>query len=184
MPVFKLEIFKRLGTEEWVNRYWMFSTTLAAAIPESNPFVTAERSFHSDQVTFTYRRISDIGGPGGEFINEPLNQSGLVPGSTTAGLLPLWNVVKLYFNKGYNRPDYKLYRAVLGEANTEAGTVASATRTAIEDAFDGLLALPTPRMVTLGGIAIASVSCDTLVRERQLHRRRRRFASPPLVTPS
>lgn len=184
MPIYKLETFKRLGTEEWLNRYWISATSLAAAIPQSNPIVNAERAFHSESVTFTYRRISDIGAPGGEFANDPLNLPGLVPGSTTAGLLPLWNVLKLYFNKGYSRPDYKLYRGCLGEANTEGGTVNSTFLATVVDTWDDIIAAATPYLVTLGGNPVLSVTGDSLIRERQLHRRKRRVTTGGFISPS
>ena len=184
MAIFKVELFKRLGTEEWTNRYWTFSTTLAAAIPEINPIINAERSFHSDQVVFTYARVATAEEGDDEFANVPINLPGLVPGSTTGGLLPLWNVAKLYWSKGYSRPDYKLYRGCLGELNTDSGSLGASTQTAIDTAWDSVIALTPARLVSADGIAYASASVDPLIRERQLHRQRRRTSSGGLVTPS
>lgn len=183
MPRFNVEIFKRLGNESWSNRYSLFGSSLAAVLPSAGGFFTAEQSFHSEQVAFTNIRVSTATVGDTEFSNVPLNQNGLVPGSTTGGLLPLWNVVKMYANYGYNRPYYKLYRGVLGEANSESGLVASGTQTLIEDAFDTILAFDPALWVTETDVGILTVDVDQFIRHRQLHRTRRRQTTGGLVTP-
>lgn len=183
MPQFTVEIFKRLGGETWSNRYLMTWASMAGALPASGEFLDAERAFHSDQVTFTSIRLSTAVPGDNEFAVVPVNLPGLVPGTTTGGLLPLWNVAKMYANRGYARPYYKLYRGVLGEANTDNGLVSTGTQDTIEAAFAEILGAETPYWVTTEDVGINSVNADPFIRHRQLHRGRRRQQTSSLVTP-
>lgn len=184
MARFKLEIFKRLGGETWANRYWLETLSFTTAAELVEDVVIAEANFHSDQVSFYAARVSSQVEGDGLFQNFPLAINGNVPATTTAGLLPLWNVVKVYLSKDLSRPDYKLYRGVIGEANTEGGQVAVATRNLITTQLTAI-ALGDPKIIwPFDGVGFTAVTVDPLVRERQLHRRRRRAATTPLVTPS
>ena len=184
MARFKLEIFKRIGTEEWGNRYWLETVSFTTAVPVAEDIIIAEANIHSTQVNFVRARIGTAVEGDDLFLNLPLSITGNVAGSTTGNLLPLWNVLKVYFNKDLLRPDYKLYRGCLGEANTESGTVDATFRTSVLAQMEAI-ATGDPQLVfPASGSGYVSVTVDPLIRERQLHRRRRRQASSGLAIPS
>lgn len=183
MARFKLEIFKQLGNERWENRYFLETLSFTTAADLLPDVIAAERAFHSDQVLFTYARVSTVVEGDDLFQNTTINQTGLVPGSTTGGLLPLWNVAKLYLNKDLSRPDYKLYRGVIGEANSESGLLGSDLRTAIRTNMSPLVTGDPQIIFPESGPGYVSLTVDTFIRQRDLHRRKRRTGSAPLVTP-
>lgn len=181
MARFKLEIFKRIGSERWENRYWLETLSFTTATEVAEDVIIAEANFHSTQVAFEYARISTQVEGDDLFVNLPLSISGNVAASTTGGLLPLWNVVKVYLGKDLQRPDYKLYRGCIGETNSEAGSIAAGTRNDIKAQLD-VIALGDPALIwPASGLAYASVTVDPLIRQRQLHRRKRRVASEGLA---
>lgn len=184
MARFKLEIFKRIGTETWLNRYWLETLSFTTATEVAEDVIIAEANIHSEQVAFTMARISTQVEGDNAFQNLPLSINGNVPGSTTGPLLPLWNVVKCYFTKDLARPDYKYYRGVLGEDNSESGSIAPATATAVDTALSAVATGDPQLIFPFSGAGYTNVTVDPLIRMRQLHRRRRRTTGGDLVTPS
>lgn len=182
MALFKLEIFKRLGAADWLNRYWLSTLSFTTAQEVAEDIIIAEANFHSDQVSFYQARISSQAEGDNLFQNLPLSITGNVPATTTAGLLPLWNVVKVYFTKDLSRPDYKLYRGVIGEANSDSGTVAVATRNLIDAQLTALATGAEPKIFAFDGGIFTDVTVDPLIRQRQLHRRKARVPQTGLVT--
>lgn len=183
MARFKVEIFKRLSNERWENRYHIETlsfTTAADIVPD---IIEAERTFHSDQVLFEYARVSTIAEGDDLFQNTTINQFGIVPGSTTGGLLPLWNVAKVYFNKDLQRPDFKLYRGVIGELNSDSGQLGSDLRTLIRTSLNPLVTGDPQIVFPVSGAGYVSITVDNFIRQRDLHRRRRRTQTGQLVTP-
>lgn len=183
MARFRVEIFKTLGGEGWENRYHIETVSFTTAVDLANQIAVAEQAFHSEQVSFPYLRISTVVEGDNLFLTVPLNSQGLVPGSSTGGLLPLWNVVKAYFAKDLARPDFKLYRGVLGEANSENGLVAGTLVTNIESIMFPLVVNDVPVVFPISGPSYAGFSVDPYIRHRDLHRRRVRRAAGNLVTP-
>lgn len=183
MARFRVEIFKRLNNETWENRWYIETVSFTTAPPLVDQIVAAERNIHSDQVTFTYARVSTIVEGDDLFLNLPINLQGQLAASTTGGLLPLWNVAKVYFAKDLQRPDYKLFRGVLGEGNTESGQVTASMVTTITNSFTPLVLLD-PQIVFPESGTYTNVNTDNLIRQRDVHRRRRRSATSGLVTPS
>lgn len=185
MARFRIEIFKRLNNERWENVYHIETVSFTTVPEPLTDIINAEEAFHSDQVLFEYARVSTAAEGDNLFQNYPINQYGLVPGSTTGGLLPLWNVAKVYLQKDLRRPDFKLYRGVVGEANTESGLLATGLRTSIANAI-GALVTANPQVIfpeDPTGV-YNGVSVDAFIRQRDLHRRRRRTQSPGLSTPT
>lgn len=184
MARFKVEIFKRLGNENWGNRYFVETISFTTARPLAEQIWLAEASFHSDQVFFYNARISTVIENDNLFVSIPLAFNGLLSGAATGGLLPLWNVCKAYLGKDLQRPDYKLYRGVLGENNSENGTVAAATRDIIRTALE-TLAVDDPQVIfPESGPAYVEVDVDLFIRQRDLHRRRRTNSAGTLQTPA
>ena len=181
MARFRVEIFKRLGGEGWENRYHIETVSFTTAPANVQDIVDSERAIHSESVLFEYARVSTLVEGDDLFLNIPLNVGGLVPGSTTGGLLPLWNVIKLYFHKDLQRPDYKLFRGCLGEANSESGTVSSGFQSTVINAFSPLITSDPKVIWPEEGTGYVDLSIDPLIRPRDLHRRKRQVSSPPLA---
>jgi hypothetical protein len=185
MP-YRLEVFKRLGSETWENTYRLDADSDAEAITFCENLADAERTFHSDQVFFTYCRLSVLPPVPNTFFIIEVNAFGIEPGGNTGQLLPLWNVVKAFYQPPSGRPDFKLYRGCLGEANSGDGLVASGLRGLIEGAMDDFISIvDTPAFLTDGDDQpFNDVQCDVFIRERQLHRRKRRTGTSTLSIPS
>lgn len=181
MAIYRVEVFKQLGKETWENEYPVSAASLSDAAAFSTDIANAERAFHSDQVLFTYTRTSTYTQGDNSFINTPVNAAGLLSGAGTGGLLPLWNVVRALFAKEASRPDFKLYRGVLGENNSESGSVVPATIALVNTAIDPLLSPTLSEFITSrNGTGITFMTVDPLIRQRDLHRRRRRSSVGPL----
>lgn len=183
MARYRVEIFKKLGTETWENRYHVETVSFTTAEVLATSIAESEQAFHSEQVFFTYARVSTVVEGDNLFLNIPLNYSGGVPGSTTSGLLPLWNVAKVYFTKDLARPDFKLYRGCLGEGNSESGQLSSNIITALTTNLTPLVTGEEPILFPVSGPAYTGLSVDLFIRQRDVHRRKRRGSTGGLVTP-
>lgn len=184
MARFRVEIFKRLGQENWENRYYIETLSFTTAEPLAAEIWAAEQVFHSEQVFFYNARISTVVEGDNQFISIPLAFNGNLSAAGTGGLLPLWNVLKVYLGKDLSRPDFKLYRGCLGEANTESGTVVASMRDLVEGAIEGLVDTDPVVIYPVSGAAYQSVTVDGFIRQRDLHRRRRKNSAGPLQSPS
>lgn len=184
MARFKVEIFKRLSNERWENRYHIETLSFTTAADILPDIIAAERAFHSDQVLFEYARVSTVAEGDDLFQNTTINQNGLSAASNTGGLLPLWNVAKVYFNKDLQRPDFKLYRGVLGETNTQDGLLTTDARNLIRSSLAPLVTGDPQILFPVTGSGYVSLTVDTFIRQRDLHRRKRRTGSGSLNTPA
>ena len=123
MPLFYVEIEKRLGSEFWTNRYIVTSPTLVIA---SNVLavnlLNFERAFHADVVTFTRYRVSTVEVGDEQYVIVPISQQGL-RGIGSSTLLPLFNTLRVDLPAASGRPSRKYYRGVLLEGDISGDLV-------------------------------------------------------------
>jgi hypothetical protein len=170
MPIYQLDIEKFLNGEYWSNRYFVSSSTIAAAEILGQTIVAAERLFHSSLVTFTKLRTSTVAAGDDSYITTILDQLGAF--SATGDLLPLFNVVRVDFNKdGGGRPYRKLYRGCLGEGLVTGSVITSGSF--IEALQDGLDAIDGIVSDGLGTALFTGVLINRIAM-RQLRRGSRR----------
>ena len=184
MPFYDVEVFKRLGSEGWENKYTVTAADMNAVRRAWGEFATYERAIHATNVLIDYIRISSHVEGDNEYITIPVNANGLR--FIAGGQLPLWNVVRVDFtHAAFGAPGRKYYRLPLAEGDTEDGLITGALASAIDTPlgvmFTGLANLD----VTLSDGTLEAVtgwSISNRVQYRKLTRSRRKKASGGLVT--
>jgi len=172
--LFKVQVFKRLFSQEheWSNVYHVESADMGGAAVMADVIAAAEESFHYNNVFFTKARVSNPGFAN-DFTIVTLNVAGF--GGDALDQLPLWNVVRASLNVQFGRPSFKFYRLPLREQDQTNGVINNGLATTITTALTPLLATPTSDgIVDESDHFFTGVTVDTLVHERQVHRRRRR----------
>jgi hypothetical protein len=185
MPLYKFESFKQIGTESWENTYNGNCESDAVAQVFATMIAAAEILMHSDQVFFTYVRVTPLPVVVNNYMTVIIAENGNEPAGNTGQLYPLFNVARCNLQKLSGRPDYKLYRGVIGENNSGDGVLGSTLQTLIESNLDALITIvgTDPYLVDGEGDPFSSVQCDQFIRQRDLHRRKRRNPSGGLVIP-
>ena len=120
MPLFQVDIEKRLGSEFWTNVYLLNADVLGTAVTFGGSVATAERGFHSDLVSFTRYRVSSVAQGDGIYSIVPIGQNGQRSG---VGVLPLFNTLRMDMTAQTGRPSRKFYRGVLGEGDINGEAV-------------------------------------------------------------
>lgn len=175
MPVFQVDVQKRLVAEYWTNRYFVSDDTIAGASLVAEDIADAERLFHGNAVEFVSVRTSTVAEGDDTYVTTPLFGFGEL---TLTDYLPLWNVIRVLFGGTGGRPYYKLYRGCLDESNVLGSVLSAPLITAVNSAcavFSGV--------VTTGlGELLATGTVDPRVRMRQLRRGKRKRTTPVLPT--
>ena len=57
MTLWDTQVFKRLGTENWANRYLINASDISSVLENLSQLYEAERLFHATNVQFTYVRV-------------------------------------------------------------------------------------------------------------------------------
>lgn len=177
MAQYRLQVFKRIITQEheWTNVYHIEAPTVPDGQLLANAVAAAEIGQHRSNVFFTYYRMSREGSPG-VFVDVRLDQQGAYGEANDQ--LPLWNVMRVSFNVALGRPSFKFYRLPCQENEQTNGVWSSGRTDDVVQALTPLLTGTAPAfLVDESGNQFESVTADLLVRERQLHRRRRRTAN-------
>lgn len=175
MSIFKVDIEKQLGTEFWTNVYYVDAESLTAAHAIGAEIVVAERGIHSNLVTFTKYRTSDMVPGTDQFITEPLNVQGAV--AANSSLLPLFNVLRVDLGVGVGRPSRKYLRGVLYEDTVTFDTVDPAAVAVYDADYANDLEI-IEELVDIDGQPIINVTVNPKVGMRQLRRGSRRATTP------
>ena len=173
MPVFQIDIEKRLNGEFWTNRYFTEADNLPVAVGSMDVFVAAEREFHGNAVEFTKARASSVQLGDTLFFTQVLGLFGQVP---LDDYLPLWNVIRVNFSILGKRPHYKLYRGCLSESNTLSGLIQPAALETVQAALEALELINTSGTGTALGTGVP----ESRIRMRQLRRGGKRKKTPVL----
>lgn len=180
MPLFKVEIFKQYQNENWANVYHLRAADIDEAASGVPILVAAERAIHLNTTEFVSARVADIAEGTDVFYSIPLGGFGSVgPGEAA---LPLWNTIRVDFAvTGGGRPSRKFYRGRLDETASSYLTVVTAVANQIDteltDMITDLAANGTP-YVDVDDQLVNNAVVYPRVQMRQLHRKRRRAATP------
>lgn len=183
MPKFDVEVFKRLGSETWENKYTLESPDMATAVSTAPAFISFERSMHATNVVIDYVRVSTSVSGDHVFSTIPSGLPGLR--FISGGQLPLWNVVRVdLLHSAFGAPGRKYYRLPLAEGETEDGIVGGSLISLIDGAY-GNLFTDMPDVTTFlsdgTGQAVTGWAISARVQFRKLTRSRRKAAGSGLV---
>lgn len=177
MPIYTLDIQKRLASEFWTNRYIVRGTNIASAVVTSELVVAQERTVHSTLVTFVNARVSDASTTE-QYTIIPIGELGE---RNQTALLPLFNTLRLDFGASTGRPSRKYFRGVLGESDINGDAVLGfAEFTAFANGLLNLFAEVEGEdgIVDPQGTLLVSSDIYPFVQMRQLRRGKRRRATP------
>lgn len=173
MPLFNVDVEKRLNSEFWSNRYIVRATDLADANTFADAIVEAERAIHSSIVTFTRYRVSSALQGDGIFNIVNIGLAGLrAIGNNT--LLPLFNTLRVDLNATAGRPSRKYYRGVLTEADIAGDAVTADFQSLLITLIDTLATGSTNGIVDPDDQLLLNALVHPFVQMRQLRRSRRR----------
>lgn len=175
MPLFYVDIEKRLNSEFWSNRYIIRSPSFAEAIEAGEDFVNIERVFHAQQVTFNRVRTSTAVSDDETYHIATLGVNGLRDPGTS--LLPLFNTLRVDFTALSGRPSRKFYRGVLSEGDINGDAIV--TDFDMTARWGNQLALPEgpAGIVDPQDTLLVAVVQHPFVQMRQLRRGTRRRAN-------
>lgn len=177
MGVYKVEIVKGLESSlnrlTWRNVYHLNTPTINDAFTVADNLINGEATFHSTDVTFLQKVVSD---PTKVERRLTFDISSTHGDRTASGsIIPDWNVVDVIFGPASNhRPERKYYRVQLGEGDIVGSTVEPTLVTLIQDSIDAVLG-STIALCAPNGDSIINSAVLSLVGMRQLnwHRRSR-----------
>lgn len=177
MGVYKCEIVKGLESSlnqtRWRNVYHLNTPTINDAFSIADNIVSAEAAFHSTNVTFLQKIISD---PTKVERRMSFDYTATHGDRTASGaVIPDWNVIGVLFvPQGNPRPERKYYRVQLGEGDIIGSSIETALVTTVQDVLDGLISVVIA-LCAPNGDSTAGAVVNPLVQMRQLnwHRRSR-----------
>ena len=172
MPLFQVDIEKRLNSEFWSNRWFVRANDLSRSTLFAQQIVTAERGFHAAAVTFTRFRSSTVAAGDDAYVVVPIGEVGL---RGVGALLPLFNTLRMDFTAATGRPSRKYFRGVLGENDIDG---AAMTTDFSDDAtiIEGIFAIASEEegIVDPQEQLLTAAVVHNLVQMRQLRRGKRR----------
>jgi hypothetical protein len=176
MPLFSLDIEKRLNGEYWTNRYILDRTDLGAATNSGGDILAAERTIHASFVEFTKFRVSDT------VVNTDVYQviqvNAFGQRTQSQEYLPLFNVVRVDFNvAGGGRPSRKYLRLPIDELEQSKGILEPTYVAYIQANYADVIAGYTS-YVDVDGQVIDSGRVSVNVGMRQLRRGSKRRLLP------
>jgi len=180
MATFRTQLFKVMGSERpWTNVYHIDATDLSEASTSAGNFIASfEQSILNSSASIFKITTSSL--VDDTFVTDNVSLPG---GSATSSLLPLYNTMKININvEGFGRADYKFYRGILDESNTEDFLIDPTFASGASDLMDGLIAdmiaAGTP-LVDSDGNAWTVSATQSAIQMRQRHRRRKKAVAPP-----
>lgn len=172
--------YRRAVTEKWSNVWHVEAADLSVA---ESAFVTAGVPdllplLHNSCQIASFLVSDPLTS---EFITHPVGANGT--SGATGEMLPLFNSVRAFFNDGsFGRPDNKFIKGLLTEADQANGIVDPTTRSTVVTRLSTLItdmSAASAALVSVQGDPYASVSVQTEVQMRQMHRKRRRVTPAP-----
>lgn len=117
MPLFSVDIQKRLGTYYWTNRYVIQADDLTLATNVVPGLVDTEKMIHATTIFFDKARVSDFVAGNDNFIIVPLSGNGEY--AVVGDAYPMFNVVRVDLRVAIGRPSRKYYRTGFGEGEAD-----------------------------------------------------------------
>lgn len=182
MALFTAQIFHLCLGQRWSNTYTISASDIATANDAvTDVLVPALLSIYRSDIQITTARTSTPGSANDDFITNIINTVGEgSSGGTT--ILPLYNCVKVEISvDAFRRPSVKYFRPPLVEGDQENGQLVSGATSAVAAFFASLISdmttNGTPLTNHLGDLWVDAVP-QFAVQMRQLHRARKRTATP------
>ena len=176
MPVFRIQVFYKLGTiGKWSNVWHASAADIPALLTDVSAVMVPDlQPLLHPSGTLLRTLISDLAGA--EFVSTEQNVGG--SSSDSASLLPLFNSMKAFLNSAeLGRPDLKYFKGFLTEAMQTDGvlepTVRSAADVRVTTLLSDMSAAGSP-LVTFGGSEYVAASIQSDVQMRQMHRKRKK----------
>lgn len=175
MPVHKIDLQFKLGTEYWTNVFYTNASSVATAKVWVDDLVDAIQGAVQNSVTIDKARITPSPYIANTYTDYPIGVAG-TGGSTSPA--PLFNVVRWKFGKAVGRAVNHYFRGGVTPSNIGAdGNFTSAAQTfntSIADAVGALSPAPCDR----NGNAYTTFSAAPAVGMRQLRRGSKRRITP------
>lgn len=181
MPLFQVDVEKRLLSEYFSNVYYLQSPTIASAVTDAGLIVAFERSIMLDNVNFTKQRVRTT--TVGDDVYALTTLSGLGSRSSSGGTLPLFNTLNVVLSAVVGRPSRKYYRGVLQESDIDFTSVSVGLLGTVTTNANTLLtamAAADSALVDIDNTGIFSMLPVSEVGMRQLRRGSKRRAQPIL----
>lgn len=181
MPLYQVDIEKRLLSEFFTNVYYLQSPTIGDAVLDAGLIVTFEKSIMLDNVNFTKQRVRTT--TVGDDVYALGTLSGLGLRSSAGGTLPLFNTLNVVLSAVVGRPSRKYYRGVLQESDIDYTAVSSSLLSLVATNGAALLtAMDTANsaLVDIDNTGIYSIIASSEVGMRQLRRGSKRRVQPIL----
>lgn len=180
MPIFQIDIEKRMGSESWTNVYYVNTPTLADAATFGPEIVACERTFHSIFVNFVKLRARDRVIGTDLFFILPMASVGII-NAAAPQILPLFNVLRVDLLVGQGRPSRKYYRVAV-DAGALVANMSWATSYTIIAAqnISTLINDNEGILVDTDGQPLLGASVQPVVGMRQLRRGSKRRQQPIL----
>lgn len=180
-----IEVFKRLGSETWENKYTVSTTDFPAGTLLWEYFAEMEKSIHATNVLIDYVRVSTA--VEGDHVFATFHYGQYGTRAFTGGQLPLWNALRFDMAlSGYGSPGRKYYRLPFSEQDVEDGLVLGGLVSALDTAWTNLFAdlAPTSALVTdSGGRSVTGWTVHPRMVMRKLTRsRKKKVTTGGLVT--
>jgi hypothetical protein len=173
MPLFRMVVEKRLGTEFWSNRYIIQMAAINAVNADLAQIILCERSACTPEVEITKYGLSDLIPDNDTFMVVPVGLQGLRSGAL-ATMLPLFNVARVDFTVEMGSPSRKYYRGLLVEGDIEnAGSLTDAFIDYVNENIAAPLAA-LDSFVDVDGQPFTGGACSAFVGMRQLRKGTRR----------
>lgn len=179
MAIWELRAVEQYGDRFWEN-IWKVDVGDDGDIAPA--LVSAFATFHQQTLLDLYSVARLVRRPAGttdEFIEVLVNAAGGID-SGTGLALPLFNVIRVLLSTGAGRPGFKLLRGVLlasdviDSQNHINPDVITYVNTKLDTLLNAASDAGQPIVCKANNSAVVSAEPETLIVERQLHRKRRK----------
>ena len=174
MPIYQVAIEKQLGTEFWVNDWYVDAPSVASAHAMGDEIMDFEQDLSLNVVQFVRMRVRPAGTLGNSGTIFPVTGTGSRPAGP---YLPLFNTLNLIMSVPVGRPSRKYLRLPLLSADVGNGVLTNSAMTYFQTQLSGHLP-QMPDVCDESGQQITHIGIVATVGMRQLRRGSRRKTLP------
>jgi len=180
MSVFRVQVFYQRGvSDKWTNVYHVDAADIGVATDAAVDVLRpALLPLLDDSCAIVKLLVSDPASA--DFVEQVSSAAGT--SSASGSILPLFNSVKVFFRAGLiGRPDYKFLKGAITESVQTDGLLESTFVTAVDNAFTDLIgdmSTASAPLCSESGDLWTTVDVQEAVQGRQMHRKRKRPATP------
>lgn len=169
--LWRIQIEKELGTEQWSNDYLTSDLILDDAQDLASGLLAWEKAIHTVDVNFVFVLISSTTVGDRVFRHITVNEPGTLASSD---YIPLFNTMRIDLGTSDSDPARKYYRCPIKESDISNGRFTSGHIGTINGFITTYLETPglLGHIVTSKGNTVVEATVQPAVQMRQLHRRR------------